>query len=367
MYSIPIMFKYKIRIMQKFFLTVAIICFSVALSAQDLQNEILISVNGNRTNAWYKGQTRDKKPHGMGVRKSKDGMLYVGDFSNREINGYGMMLGNKILNCNECVIYVGNWKSGKKNGVGTCYSENGDVLYSGKFENDKPIEPYPSVNSSTQKRFSLNKYTNSDKYWGEEKDGLFNGFGVYVWESGDLWFGNFKDGTRDGIGLYLDGNAEWATLNCKNDDCVQVASSLGRKERDEYNKAVRADVRKQNLELIAQGVSTIATGISQIQELKSSNSGGYSGEESVASRKTNSSGGTTKNSSQSKQVADCGPAWMTDSRTYGDYDTQLAKMQTYPERYDDYPAKVADIQSRMRQIRKKWETRGCVITKSPRE
>ncbi len=230
--------------MKKLSLIITIISFSTVVSAQDLTNTIFDIVNTNSAKAWYKGQLRNKKSHGMGIRKTKEETLYIGDFSNGEISGYGMMLvtqENKIPNCNESVVYIGDWKNGKKSGLGTCYAENGKVIYSGKFENDKPVEVYPSEGEFLLRNFSLNEYDNGSKYWGEINDELYNGFGVYAWDNGDLWFGNFKEGERKGIGLYLTNDDEWAILNCNGDDCVQINSSIERKEKEAYHASGEAE------------------------------------------------------------------------------------------------------------------------------
>lgn len=83
-------------------------------------------------------------------------------------------------------------------------------------------------------------------------------------------------------------------------------------------------------------------------------------------------GASGNNKSGSKQnnnykTSNCGSSWRIDSNTYSNYETQLIKMRTYPEKYDNYTADYASFQSKMRQIRTKWEARGCSITKSQYE
>ena len=310
----------------------------------------------------------------MGICKWKDGTLYIGDFTKGEVNGYGIQLvpkDYKMPYCEGCIVYVGNWKNGVKSGEGTCYNKNGDVIYFGNFENNMPTETYPTKEDFSTYQFSLIEYDGGNKYLGETNTGILDGYGIYVWANGDLWLGNFKNGQRSGVGIYMFYNAEWVTLNYKDDNCIQISSSEEKRDIDNYNKAARAQTFQHILGLATEGASTIATGVSQIQGLKNSsninsevNSGG-----STSGGVTNSSGGTSKNTntSNNKQKADCGQDWITDSRTYSGYDDQLVQMQTYPEKYDNYASKFSDIQSKMRQIRQKWEARGCLITKSPRE
>ena len=114
----------------------------------------------------------------------------------------------------------------------------------------------------------------------------------------------------------------------------------------------------------ASSLETLGT---TINSMKTRNSTGSSGGNSQISSGNSSETGNRNANSNNKSKADCGQAWITDSRTYSNYDDQLVKMQTYPERYNNYTAEFSSVQSKMRQLRQKWENRGCLITKSPRE
>jgi len=285
--------------MKKFLLFFIITCFSVTLSAQDWLNSAFAKsleyVTAINKNEWYKGQISNKikhsPRHGMGICKYADGTLYIGDFSNGIVSGYGIQLaaeGQIISNCDNCAIYSGNWKSGVKSGEGTCYDKNGDIIYFGNFENDMPVDKYPTEEDFSLYKFSVIEYDNGDKYLGEINEYSLDGYGVYIWANGDLWLGNFKDDQRNGIGIYLFYNAEWATLNCKYDDCTQMTSSVEQRERDEANKEMRAQVRMQNLALIAGALSDVATGIGQVQSLVNRNSG--------STTTASNTGGNTQNS-----------------------------------------------------------------------
>ena len=371
MHTTLIILKKYNRTMKKLLLLITIICFSVALSAQDLVNIVFDNVSVG-SKSWYKGQQRDKKPHGMGVR-SKDRTLYFGDFSHGQINGQGMMLsaqGKEISNCKECVMYVGFWKNGWKNGMGTCYSENGDIVYSGRFENDKPVETYPSEGDFLLKYFSVNEYDDGSKYWGELENGLYHGFGVYAWGNGDLWFGIFKEGTRKGVGFYLYSDANWEVLNFDGDSCTQINTSDMSKEKEAYHQAARAEIRAINRKILAEGLLEATTGIlgavteihaitTNHQNSGSTNSNYNSGNNNSSSSGSSSKGANTSNTSSKY----CDHNWRTDSRTYSSYETQLIKMRTDSNYTSDY----TDIQSKMKQIREKWEKRGCKITKSQYE
>lgn len=353
-------------------LIAAVVYFSGSVLAQNLTDVIFYQADTGKK-AWYEGQVRDKKPHGMGVSKSKDGMIYIGDFSNGEINGYGMMLagqGNLIANCKECGVYVGNWKNGKKSGMGTCYAENGDVVYLGRFENDKPVETYPATDDYSFKYFTLNEYADGDAYLGEINDGTYHGFGLYAWADGGIWFGGFREGEQKGIGLFLENDGEWVVFDYKDGDYTEINSSVDKRNKDAHHKTVRAKVRAANRELLTEGLGYIVAGARTAQGIKDvwnpDNEAGF--DESDVDAGGNGGGSSSRSASTSSSgSSDCGGAWRTDSRTYSNYESQLIKMRTYPENYSNYTSDYTDIQAKMRQIRQKWEARGCTINKSPHE
>jgi len=118
-------------------------------------------------------------------------------------------------------------------------------------------------------------------------------------------------------------------------------------------------------------VTTTTTLTKQVSDLNRSNTGGGNADYTEDSTNSNSSSSSSKSTNSSKtqsKTADCGDAWRQDSRTYSDFETQLIKMRTYPENSSGhYTSDYTNIQSKMRQIREKWEARGCRINKSQYE
>ena len=80
---------------------------------------------------------------------------------------------------------------------------------------------------------------------------------------------------------------------------------------------------------------------------------------------SSSSSSKSKRSKTDVKKNECGSNWMSDSRVYSNYEDQLIQMKTFPEKYD--ASQYKEIQRKMRNIRKKWEARGCTITKSSHE
>ena len=108
----------------------------------------------------FKGQFLKGKCNGMGILQMKDNSLYVGDFMDGEITGYGMKIatsGKQVLsNCPGAMIYIGNWNKGQKSGIGTCYDNEGKIVYHGNFLADKPTATYPAQYSQADKHVSIN-------------------------------------------------------------------------------------------------------------------------------------------------------------------------------------------------------------------
>ena len=261
--------------MRKLLMVIVIVFFSSNILAQEVLNTVfnksMEHVNTKNNKECYKGQLSNKTPNGIGLCKWNDGILFIGDFSNGKINGQGIQLalnGQEISNCDNCVMFVGCWKNGLKSGKGTCYDKNGDLIYFGNFENNKPIESYPSNEDFSQYHFLSIKYNNGNYYFGESNNDVLDGSGVFVWENGDLWFGNFTDGKRVGVGIYLLYNGEWVTLNCKGDDCTQITSSLDYKELEMNNKETRAQVVQRFVGFLTDELESATTGLYLIQSMK---------------------------------------------------------------------------------------------------
>ena len=182
----------------------------------------------------FKGQFLKGKCNGMGVLQMKDNSLYVGDFMNGEITGYGIKIatsGKQVLsNCPGAMIYIGNWNKGKKSGIGTCYDNEGKVVYHGNFLADKPTATYPAQASQADKLFSIIELSDGGAFIGETKQGIPNGLGLVLMENGDLCQSDYKNGERCGIGLYLSSDGNWETLSFENGKSYTITSS------DNYNQ-----------------------------------------------------------------------------------------------------------------------------------
>lgn len=139
-------------------------------SINHIFSKTLEVVNEKNKKESFKGQILKGKRNGMGVLLQRNGALYIGDFYRDMISGYGMFIASEdsyVDNCDSCTVYIGNWKNGVKSGFGICYANNGDIIYQGQFEKDKPISQYPSNNIDLQKYFSYFDFGNGEYFLGE--------------------------------------------------------------------------------------------------------------------------------------------------------------------------------------------------------
>lgn len=317
----------------------------------------------------YLGQYADnnKTKSGMGVQSLKKGGVYIGDFAKDKYNGRGMLIqgeGEEIANAPGATVYVGAFIKGKKNGRGACYAPNGDLLYYGRFEEDKPVGAYPSANPDVSRYFTMTENEHGI-YVGEVRGGATDGFGLQAMKDGSLLLGTMKAGTYDGVAIFIYGPGAWNVVNFKDNAYTEISSS------DEFNsrrQAFKAAKDKLNAEFWS-GMTEVMAGLAdvgaQYQAMRSGGSTAGSVDASASSATSSSSAGTGSSKGRggapkTNKKDNCGTAWMTDSRVYSDYESQLIRGgQSDSDR--------RDIKSRMRQIRQKWEARGCHFTKSPHE
>jgi hypothetical protein len=183
------------------------------------------AISTNPRHSWdsgsrYKGQDRN---NGAGAYLWNDGDIYFGGFKENHRDGYGIYIvpdkGYSVRNCPDCIYYVGFWSNGDKSGSGTCYDKEGNVIYYGEFENDKPTGTYPHPSLSEWK-FKIKEYDMNGKayYIGETTSkGERRGFGTLIWQDGDMWYGHWTDDSRDGYGIYIYNSGNVLTGTWKGD------------------------------------------------------------------------------------------------------------------------------------------------------
>ena len=346
---------------------VAITATAFLASAQTDLASIIFSQAGKKVNyiGQYDDNRRDK--NGTGISRDKQGNVYVGDFMRGKFSGYGMLImanNASIKDLPGTTIYVGEWIDGKREGKGTCYSHDGDVIYSGLFSENYPVSPYPTPRPD-QTRYFSDTNTQDEYYIGEMRNGKPDGFGMFLTNEGTLAIGKVTAGRRTGVGLLLAGDGNWKMVKWSGYNTYDEISSTA-----DYNTRIatyREVASKQHAEF-RQGMLDVASGLiqtlSQSQQIKSGGAAvgaAKAGDGYMASN--SSSSGSGSKASSSKKGADCGSAWISASRAYSNYETQLVPNGATTASLSDQPS----IRSKMKSLRTKWEARGCPITKSPYE
>lgn len=201
----------------------------------------------------FRGQLSAGKRKGLGTLQLKGGAIYAGGFEENKMTGKGIIVmpdGQWVANCDSCVFYVGAVENGKKSGRGRCYSAQGQLIYSGDFEKDKPVGQYPSKSITDGHEFV---YTEMDSevpmyFFGETLDGSPDGMACIYSPAVDidgaitlqaaLWMGRFKAGTQSSTSLYLYQNGGWETYYF-NKDGEKLAVSSSR----EYDQ-MKAEIQR---------------------------------------------------------------------------------------------------------------------------
>lgn len=348
-------------------LIVAVSATSFYAMSQGNLASVIFSQAGKKVNyiGQYDDNRRDK--NGTGISRDKQGNVYVGDFMRGKFSGYGMLImanNESIKDLPGATIYVGEWIDGKREGKGTCYSHDGDVIYSGLFSENYPVSPYPTPRPD-QTRYFSDTNTQDEYYIGEMRNGKPDGFGMFLTNEGTLAIGKVTAGRCTGVGLLLAGDGNWKMVKWSGYNTYDEISSTA-----DYNMRIatyREVASKQHAEF-RQGMLDVASGLmqtlSQSQQIKSggaaASGAAASGAGYMASASSSSSSGKA---SSGKKGADCGSAWISASRAYSNYETQLVPNGATTASLSDQPA----IRSKMKSLRTKWEARGCPITKSPYE
>jgi len=146
----------------------------------------------------YKGELNPAgKRHGMGIYSWSNETYYLGEYVGGARSGMGVYIiggnGFHFSTCEDCMIYVGGYKSGKASGNGACYDKYGHTLYRGPFDSGFPSSTYPGNGNYADYKFEWIPIQGGD-YFGETYKGTPNGYGIVFHADGSAYFGFFNDG-----------------------------------------------------------------------------------------------------------------------------------------------------------------------------
>ena len=132
--------------------------------------------------AQYSGEWLDGQPHGYGMIKYGDGVVYIGNFAQGDRQGRG------ILFFPDGSTYSGEFRFNIWNGEGTMMLPDGS-RYMRTFQNGEAYGPVTLL------------FTDGSKYVGQmNEDNMAQGYGTLSYPDGTVYQGNFLNGLMHGQG-----------------------------------------------------------------------------------------------------------------------------------------------------------------------
>lgn len=342
-------------------LIILLLVLTVKVSAQvnldDLgEINVFSTTTEKNKNGKYKAQKIKGKISGMGVFQSKNGSLYYGDLFDKQFQGKGTLVSiDSVKNCPGCVIYVGRFKEGLKNGKGRCYNGNGELIYEGKFKDDKPVDNYPNLDVAIGSTHYFSEFRTDDYHFiGEFEGDSPDGEGMLIFTNGDIYITPFADGIQDGLSVYIQADGNWECEKNERGKATLISSSAeyaSLRKRAKENFKAGLSVALNYFSEAAQAGSQLT---SQIRDFSSNGgstslSSGYSGDDGSYSPKKGVESGDKYNISEQQ-------SYNRDKSTYHKYDGLLSK--AFAGNSSASESEIKEWQSKMKKLREKWESRG---------
>lgn len=156
--------------------------------------------------SYFIGYIKKEKANGCGIFVHSSGDMYKGEFYDDKSSGYGSYINN--IKYSECYgewyddnqngygveiwkdnsYYIGQFKEGRKHGIGTYKWANGS-MYEGEWS------------SGCFNGYGIYTFNESKKYMGQFKNNMIHGYGEFYWET-HLYIGNYIEEKKDGFGIY---------------------------------------------------------------------------------------------------------------------------------------------------------------------
>ena len=132
----------------------------------------------------YEGEWKNGKRDGLGTLIWKNFAKYVGEFIEDKVIGFGK------LTHNENDEYIGYWDDFQTHGIGK-YNAKNFLFYEGYWEHDK------------QHKFGIETWKNKAKYIGEYYIGNKDGYGILDIKDKGIYEGQMRDGNINGVGIFI--------------------------------------------------------------------------------------------------------------------------------------------------------------------
>lgn len=155
----------------------------------------------------YSGNFKFGKRHGLGRVIQPNGDLYEGEFVEDEIQGFGTLIDHQGK------VYIGSFNKGMKEGQGK-EQDRHESCYEGEFEANMRHGEGRLIWGDGRcyvGEFFKDKmhgkgecvWPNEKRYYGDWRNGKMNGEGECVWEDGSEYVGGFVEGLQEGRGKLL--------------------------------------------------------------------------------------------------------------------------------------------------------------------
>ena len=155
----------------------------------------------------YIGQVENNLQEGFGTFYYTSGSIYEGEWKKGKKEGIGKFYCNKEPFDGD--RYEGNWKNDKQDGKGTYFFKEGDI-YDGNWKDGK------------QEGKGIYDYNDGNRYEGDFKNGIIEGKGIYYYSNGERYEGDFRKGKREGKGIYYYNTGERKMGNYLNNNPTGV-------------------------------------------------------------------------------------------------------------------------------------------------
>ncbi len=339
----------------------------VSVSPLPVEESISVITEKNKTGI-YKAQKVKGKITGSGLLVYNNGDIYIGDFNDKLPHGKGMVIASEndsISNCPAAKYYVGKLKNGLKQGKGACYNINGELIYSGKFVDDCPVDDY--ANNLEYITYFADTNTPDFYYIGEFAGDLPNGFGALFFTDGSILISHFADGSRKGISVYIEHDGNWMTENVDGENTTPISSSEEYTSLIAQSKAAFRAGLKEAFGYLTQAVESgvqvaaMAKGLNGAGNMYSPSSESYSS----GSIAENTHTSTSPDSHGDKYNMSEQRSYNSDKSTYAKYDSMLSNAFAGNRGASD--SEIKSWQSKMRNLRKKWEDKGKSFPHSSNE
>ena len=149
---------------------------------------------------------------------------YIGEYINNKPCGFGI-----YTNFIENYLVVGN--CGEKNWIGLSSNEN--YTYEGEFYNNKKngigtiiwndgIKYQGQFLEDEMIGYGIIKYPGVGIYKGNVKNGRLDGFGEFQWDNGKKYVGFYKDDKREGLGIFIFGSKKSKNMSFNEDASAYI-------------------------------------------------------------------------------------------------------------------------------------------------